>query len=219
MPAASFLSGLWPAAKEILRSFVMPDLGIRVSADLLTILLVFGVFLVVAGSLAASFAKGRAWAAVALAAGAATAGWVLFGGRHEGANFFVVITLVLGFLGGMTFVVGFFKTPWIPLALLVCILLAATGLVEAGILGLLLTLASSVLGAWSLFRRFEEYSPGRKGSRWNRRSAWGWVVCLLASGMLEAPGLGSFGRDFKIAGMVAGGAMLLLLRRPPPSEK
>lgn len=219
LPASSFLGELWPAARAILRAFVFPNTGLEVPAWLLTALLVAGVFLVVAGSLSAAFAKGKVFATVALAAGAGVAAWVLMGGRHDVAGFFVVITLVLGFLGGITFVIGFFRTPWIALGLLLCIVVAAAGLVSASLLGRLLALAASVLGAWSLYRKFESYSPGRKGSRWNQRSAAGWVVCLLASSVLEAPGLGAYGKDFKIAGMVVGCAALLLFPRVKVREK
>lgn len=211
--ASSFAGELWTAAKEILRAFVFPDKRIDVPVWLLTSLLVAGVFLVVAGSISAAFGNRKVLATVALAAGAGVAAWVLFGGRRDVAGFFVVITLVLGFLGGITFVVGFFRTPWVALGLALCIVVAAAGIVPASLLGLLLSLAASVLGAWSLYRKFEGYSPGRKGSRWNQRSAAGWVVCLLVSSMLEAPGLGSYGKDFKIAGMVVGCAAMLLFPR------
>ena len=213
LPAAGFVEGLWPAAKAIVRSFVFPGTGLEVPAWLLTAVLVAGVFLVVAGSITAALGqgKGRAWATVGLAAGAGVAAWVLLGGGHEVAGFFVVITLVLGFLGGIAFVVGFFRTPWVALGLALCIVVAAAGLVSASLLGRLLGLAASVLGAWKLYRKFEGYSPGRKGSRWNQRSAVGWTLCLLVSSVLEAPGLGAYGKDFKIAGMVVGAAALLLL--------
>ena len=219
LPASSFLAELWPSAMAILRSFVFPNTGIDVPAWLLTSLLVAGVFLVVAGSLSAAFGKGNVLAAVALPAGAGVAAWVVLGGSHEVAGFFVVITLVLGFLGGIAFVVGFFRTPWVALGLALCIVVAAAGLVSASLLGRLLALAASLLGAWSLYRTFEAYSPGRKGSRWNQRSAAGWTVCLLVSSMLEAPGLGSYGKDFKIAGMVVGCAALLLFPRVKVGEK
>jgi hypothetical protein len=217
--ASGFVSGLWPAAKAILRSFVFPNTGIEVPAWLLTALLVAGVFLVVAGSISAAMAKGKVFATIALAAGAGVAAWVLMGGRRDVAGFFVVITLVLGFLGGITFVVGFFRTPWVALGLLLCIAVAVAGIVSATLLGTLLGGAASVLGAWSLYRKFEGYSPGRKGSRWNQRTAAGWVVCLLVSSMLEAPGLGSYGKDFKIAGMIVGCAALLLFPRVKVGEK
>jgi len=218
IPAASFVGGLWPAAMAILRAFVFPDRVIDVPASLLTALLVFGVFLVVAGSISAAFGKGRVWPTVALAVGAGVAAWVVLGGSHEVAGFFVVITLVLGFLGGITFVVGFFRTPWVALGLALCVAVAAAGLVPASVLGRVLGLAASILGAWSLYRKFEAYSPGRRGSRWNQRSAVGWTVCLLVSSF-EAPGLGSYGRDFKIAGMIVGAAMLLLFPRVKVGEK
>lgn len=219
LPASSFVAGLWPAAKAIFQSFVFPDTGLEVPAWLLTALLVFGAFLVVAGSIYAAFGKGKVLATVGMAVGAAVAAWVVMGGRHEVAGFFVVITLVLGFLGGITFVVGFFRTPWVALGLALCIAVAAAGLVSATILGTLLGGAASVLGAWSLYRKFEAYSPGRKGSRWNQRTAGGWTVCLLVSSMLEAPGLGGYGRDFKVTGMIVGAAMLLLFPRVKVGEK
>jgi hypothetical protein len=208
---ASFAADLWPATKAMFQAFVFPSLGFSAPPWVLTPLLVFGVFLVTAGSLAGTLAKGKRWAPVAWAAGAAAAAWVLFGAGTEVAAFFVVITLVLGFLGGIAFVVGFLRTPWVPLALLLCILLAAAGLVPAGVLGTGLAVASSVLGVWSLYRKFEAWSPGRRGSRWNQRSAAGWVVCLLVAGLLEARGLAAYGGHFKIAGMAVGAALLVLL--------
>jgi len=217
--AAGFLEGLWPAAKAILRAFVFPDFGLEVPAWLLTALLVAGVFLVVAGSLTGALGKGKAYGTLAIAAGIGVAAWVFMAGSHDVAEFFVVITLVLGFLGGIAFVVGFFRTPWVALGLLLCIVVAAAGIVSARLLGTGLSVAASVLGAWSLYRKFEGYSPGRRGSRWNQRTAIGWTLCLLASSMLEAPGLGAHGRNFKIAGMVVGAAALILLPRAKVVQK
>jgi hypothetical protein len=217
--ASGFLEGLWPSAKAIFRAFVFPDTGLEVPAWLLTALLVAGVFLVVAGSLTGALGKGKVYGTLAMAAGAGVAAWVFMGGRRDVAEFFVVITLVLGFLGGIAFVVGFFRTPWVALGLLLCVFVAAAGIVPARTLGLLLSVAASVLGAWSLYRKFEGYSPGRRGSRWNQRTAIGWTVCLLAASMLEAPGLGSHGRNFKLAGMIVGAAALILLPRVKVAPK
>ena len=208
-----FLARLWPATKAMVRAFYAPRLGLEVPASVLTGLLVFGVFLVAAGMVMAASGKGKLWTAAAVAAGLALAGWALAGGRHEVTTFFVVVMLILAFLGGMTFLVGLLRTPWIPLGLALCILLAATGLVDARWLAAGLSVAASFLGAWSLLGKFESLSPGRKGSRWNRRTAVGWVLCLLVSGTLEAPGLASYAGDFKVAGMVVGAGLLLMMPR------
>jgi len=204
---------LWTAAKEMVAAFTEPNLGWDVPPDLLVGLLVFGVFLVVAGTAFAVQGRGRFVRAVALAAGVAVAGWILFGGMAKVATFFVVVMLVLKFLGGVTMILGIFRSFWGPAAVLAAIMLAATGVVEARLLAFGLAIVASVLGALSLFRKAEEFSPGRKGSRWNRCTAVGWVACLLAAGMLRADGLAAYGKDFKTAGMVVGGAILLLLPR------
>lgn len=213
MVLASFLAQLWPATKEMFRSFVFPSLGWSAPAWLLTPLLVFGVLLAAAGSLAGSVAKGKHWAPVAWAGGAAVAAWVFFGGRDEVATFFVILALLLSYLGGIGFVLGCLKSPWVAVAVPVCIVLAATGLVPAGILGTALAVAASVLGILSLYRKFEGLSPGRRGSRWNRRSAAGWVACLLVAGFIEPRGLAVYGPHFKIAGMVVGVGLLLFFPR------
>jgi hypothetical protein len=219
LPAADFASSLWPAAKAMFRAFVFPDLGLHPPPWILTPLLVAGVFLVVAGTLAGALGKGRLWVAAACAAGTGVAAWVVLGGRNEVSDFFVVLSLVLGFLGGIAFVVGFLRTPWVPLTLLLCIVLAASGLVAAELLGTGLAVASSVLGIWSLYGKSESWSPGRRGSRWNKRSAAGWVVCLLVSGMVPSGHLAGYGPHFKIAGMVIGGAVLLLFPRAEVGAK
>lgn len=214
-PAMGLLDGLvaarlWSATKEMLRAFLAPDLGLDVPPDLLVGLLVFGVFLVVAGTAFAHRGKGAFARVAALGAGVALAGWVLFGGTGDVATFFVVILLVLKFLGGVTLVLGIFRSFWVPAALLLAIMLAATGTLPAAPLALGLGVFASLLGALSLLRRAEDFSPGRRGSRWNRRTAVGWVVCLLVAGMLRQEGLGAHGKDFKLAGMVVGGALLFL---------
>jgi hypothetical protein len=212
-PPAAFADRLLDSAAAILRAFVFPDLGLSIPAGLLTGLLVGGVILLVLGSLSALLGRGRGWLVVSAAAAAGAAAWVLHGHRHQVAASFVVVQLVLAFAGGATFVLGFFRSPWVPGGLLLAVLLAAGRVVDARLLGALLALVASILGAWSLYRRFEEWSPGRRGSRWNRRSAAGWVLCLLASGALEAPGLASWGPAVKAAGMAAGAAALILLPR------
>ncbi len=131
----------------------------------------------------------------------------------------MVISLILGFLGGMAFVVGFLKTPWIALTLLLCVVLAAAGLVSAEFLGAALAVASALLGIWSLYGKSEGWSPGRKGSRWNQRTAFGWVVCLLVAGMVNSGRLSAYGPHFKIAGMVIGAAILLLFPRAEVGAK
>jgi hypothetical protein len=223
MPDSPFLERLPSSAWRVLRAFVAPDAGFTLPAGLVAGLLVAGVFLVGLGLVVASFGKGRAakvWVPVGVAVGAVLAGWVLTGGRKEVALFFVVVALVLKFLAGVTFLVGFFRTPWIPLGLGLAVVLAAAGWVDAGLLGTAISLAASVLGAWSLYRKFEELSPGRRGSRWNQRTAAGWVVCLLAASLLEARGLAAWGTPVKVAGIVVGAALLLLLPRslPRPSR-
>ena len=117
-----------------------------------------------------------------------------------------------------TFLVGLVRTPWIPIGLAVAVVLAAAGLVEGGPLGTIISAAASILGAWSLFRRFEGLSPGRRGSRWNQRTAAGWVVCVLAASLLDDEGLAAWGMPFKIAGIVVGGALLLLMPRALPAK-
>jgi hypothetical protein len=217
--ADGFASRLLPAAWEILRAFVAPDLGFRPPAALVVACLVSGVFLVGLGLIVASFGKGKRakiWVPVGVGIGAALAGWALTGGRKDVSNFFVVISLVLSFLGGVTFLAGFLRTPWIPLGLALAVVVAAAGWVGAGLLGTVIGVAASVLGAWSLFRRFEGLSPGRRGSRWNQRTAAGWVICLLAASMLEGEGLAGYGRHFKIAGIVVGCALLLLMPKALP---
>jgi len=206
---------LWSAAKEMVRAFWEPRLPFETPPGVVVPLLVFGVFLVVAGTVFAAAGKGGFARAAALAAGAAGAGWILWGGAGEVATFFQVLLLVLKFLGGITLVVGLTRSFWVPALLLAAVMLAATGTVDAGLLGTVLGLLASFLGALSLFRRGEELSPGRKGSRWNRRTALGWVACLLAAGMLDTGGPGAYGKHFRIAGMVVGAGVLVLgLRRP-----
>jgi hypothetical protein len=213
VPAAADPDRFWEAAKAILRAFVFPDAGWTVAPEVLTAVLVVGLFLLVTGALAAAYGGNAIRIGLASAAAAGIAAWAFAGGRREVLGFFTVITLVLGFLGGMTFVLGFVRTPWVALGLALCILLAGLGVVEARLLGTLLAFASSLLGAWSLYKRFETYSPGRRGSRWNRASAAGWTLCLLAATALDAPGLGLHRSDFKGAGMVVGAALLLLFPR------
>jgi len=221
MPASSFLSNLLPAAWDILRAFVVPDLGFRPPAWLVAALLVSGVFLVGLGLVVSSFGKresAKIWVPVGVAAGAALAGWAMTGGRRDVSTFLVVLALVLKFLGGVTFLVGLVRTPWIPIGLALAVVLAAAGLVEGGPLGTIISAAASILGAWSLFRRFEKMSPGRRGSRWNQRTAAGWVVCVLAASMLEGEGLAAYGKHFKIAGIVVGAVLLLLMPRALPGK-
>ena len=222
-PAADFGSRLVPSAIEILRAFVSPDLGVTLPAGLVTGLLIGGVFLAATGMVVASFGKGKRakiWVPVGVAVGGILAGWALTGGRKDVSNFFVVIGLVLSFLGGLTFLVGLLRSPWIPLGLAVAIVVAAAGLVDAGLLGTLIGMAGSVLGAWSLFRKFEKMGPGRKGSRWNQRTAAGWAVCLLAASTLEGEGLAGWGGHFKFAGILVGGVLLLMMPKalPKPSK-
>ena len=214
-PLANVLDGLvasrlWEALKEMAQAYLNPDLGFRTPPGVLVGVLVFGVFLVVAGTVFSAQEKGRFGTVLGLAAGAALAGWVFFGGTAEVSNFFVVILLVLKFLGGVTFVLGMFRSFWGAAAVLLAVMLAAMGLVEAAHLALALSVLASLLGALSLLGKAEEFSPGKRGSRWNRRTAVGWVACLLAAGMLEERGLATYGRDFKIAGMVVGAAVLAL---------
>lgn len=218
-----FGSRLVPSAIEILRAFVSPDLGVTLPAGLVTGLLIGGVFLAATGMVVASFGKGKRakiWVPVGVAVGGLLAGWALTGGRKDVSNFFVVIGLVLSFLGGLTFLVGLLRSPWVPLGLAVAIVVAAAGLVDAGLLGTLIGMAGSVLGAWSLFRKFEKMGPGRKGSRWNQRTAAGWAVCLLAASTLEGEGLAGWGGHFKFAGILVGGVLLLMMPKalPKPSK-
>jgi len=190
---------------------VVPDLPFEVPPDFLVGFLVFGVFLVVAGTAFAAKGGGTLWKTLAVGAGVAVAGWVFFGGRSEVATFFVVVLLVLKFLGGVTFVLGLFRSWWVLAAILAAIMLAATGTVDAGLLGTGLGILASFLGALSLYRKAAEFSPGRRGSRWNRRTAVGWVVCLFAASMLPAAeGLASHGREFKLTGMAVGLGLVLL---------
>jgi MFS family permease len=211
--AATFLDRLLPALGTILRSFVFPDLGLKIPTSILVGLLVCGVALIVMGSLSAALGRGRHWVVFAAAAAAGAAGWVLFRGRQEAATFFVVVQLLLAFVGGAAFVWGFLESPWVPGGLLLAVLFAAAGLVSAALLGTVLAVIASLLGIRSLLAKAEEWSPGRRGSRWNRRSAAGWVVALLSAGALEAGGLASWGATFKIAGMAAGVALLLTQRK------
>jgi hypothetical protein len=215
LPLANLLDGLvawrlWAALQEMARAWLDPDLGFRTPPGVLVGILVFGVFLVVAGMVLAAPEKGRFGRILGLAGGAALAGWVFFGGRADVSTFFVVILLVLKFLDGVTFVLGMFRSFWGAAAVLVAVVLASTGVVEARHLAFALSILASLLGALSLLRKAEEFSPGKKGSRWNRRTAVGWVACLFAAGMLESRGLAAHGRDFKIAGIVVGAAVLLL---------
>ncbi len=204
---------LWTTAKEMVLAFMEPNLGWDVPADVLVALLVFGVFLVVAGAAFAVQGRGKFVRMTAIAAGVSVAGWVFFGGMKEVAAFFVVILLVLKFLGGVTMILGMFRSFWGPAAVLAAVMLAATGVADARLLAFGLAVAASVLGAFSLFRKAEEFSPGRKGSRWNRCTAVGWTACLLAAGMLSNDGMAAHGKDFKLAGMIVGGAVLFLLPR------
>jgi len=214
MPLAStFLDRLLPALGTILRSFVFPDLGLRIPTEVLVGLLVCGVALIVMGSLSAVLGRGRHWVVFAGAVALGAAGWVLFRGRHEAATFFVVVQLLLAFVGGVTFVWGFLQSPWVPCGLLLAVFLAAGGVVSAALLGTVLAVTASLLGMRSLLGKAEEWSPGRRGSRWNRRSAAGWVIALLSAGALEAGGLAAWGATFKIAGMAAGVALLVAPKR------
>ncbi len=212
---ASLLDGLtaarlWSAAREMIRAWLHPDLGVRIPPDLVVGALVFGVFLVVAGTAFAAKGKGKLAVAAAVAAGLSLAGWVFFGGGKEVATFFVVILLLLKFLGGVTLVLGLLRSFWGPAAVLLAVVLAATGVAGPDPVALGLSVLASFLGALSLLQRAEEFSPGRKGSRWNRRTAAGWVACLLAAGVLEDRGLAAWGGEFRIAGVVVGTALLLL---------
>ena len=92
----------------------------------------------------------------------------------------------------------------------------AAGWVDARLLGTIIAMAGSVLGAWSLFRKFEGMSPGRKGSRWNQRTAAGWAICLLAATALEGDGLAGWRGQFKFAGILVGGVLLLLMPKALP---
>ena len=204
---------LWTAAKEMVHAFTQPDLGWNVPADVQVGILVFGVFLVVAGAAFAAQGRGTFVRMSAVAAAVSVAGWVFFGGMDEVATFFVVILLVLKFLGGVTMILGIFRSLWGPAAVLVAVMLAATGVVDPQPLAFALAVLASLLGAFSLFKRAEEFSPGRRGSRWNRCTAVGWTACLLAAGMLRSDGLAGYGKDFKMAGMVVGAAILFLLPR------
>ena len=217
--ASDFASRLFPSAIEIFRGFVSPGLGFTLPAGIVTGLLIGGVFLAATGMIVASFGKGKRakiWVPVGIAVGGILAGWALTGGRKDVSNFFVVIALVLSFLGGLTFLVGFIRTPWIPLGLAFAIVVAAAGLVDARLLGTIIAVAGSLLGAWSLFRKFEKMGPGRKGSRWNQRTAAGWAICLLAATTLEGDGLAGWGGHFKFAGILVGGVLLLLMPKALP---
>ena len=206
-------SRLWEATKEMVHAYLHPDLGFRTPPGVLVGILVFGVFLVVAGTVFSTEGKGKFFTVLGFAAGAALAGWVFFGGTQEVSTFFVVILLVLKFLGGVTFVLGLFRSFWSAAAILVAVVLAATGAAPAAPLALALSLLASFLGALSLLHRAEEFSPGKRGSSWNRRTAVGWVACLMAAGLLDEQGLAAFGRDFRLAGMVVGAGILILSPR------
>jgi hypothetical protein len=208
-----FLRRLWSVAREMVLAFMEPDLGWEVPPDALVGVLVFGVFLLVAGSAFAVQGRGRFLRMAAVAAGVSLAGWVLFGGMGKVATFFVVVLLLLKFLGGVTLVLGMFRSFWGPAVVLAAVLLGALGLVEVRLLAFVLAVLASLLGAWSLLQKAEEFSPGKRGSRWNRCTAVGWVCCLLAAGMLRSDGLAAHGDDFKLAGVVVGIAVLLLLPR------
>lgn len=214
VPASLFdafvASRLWSAAKAMVHAWLHPDLGFRVPPDAVVGTLVFGVFLVVAGTAFAAKGKGKLALVLALAAGTALAGWILWGGMREVSAFFVVILLLLKFLGGVTLVLGLFRSLWGPAAVLAAVILAATGAAPAETLAFALSVLASFLGALSLFRKAEELSPGRKGSRWNRRTAVGWVACLLAVSVLEERGLAVWGGEFRIAGVIVGVALLVL---------
>ncbi|HEU4394737.1 MAG TPA: hypothetical protein VFS92_04165 [Planctomycetota bacterium] len=217
--AGDFGSRLVPSAIEILRAFVSPSLGFRLPAGLVTGLLIGGVFLVGTGMVVAAFGKrdsAKIWVPVGVAVGGILAGWALTGGRREVSTFFVVLALLLKFLGGLTFLVGLVRTPWIPISLVVAIVVGAAGWVSTTLLGTLVAAGASLLGAWSLFSRFERLSPGRRGSRWNQRTAAGWAVCLLAASTLEGEGLAGWGSHVKLAGIVVGGALLLLMPKALP---
>ena len=132
--AADFVSRLGPSIAEILRGFVSPGIGFKLPAGLVTGLLVGGVFLAATGMVVASFGKGKRakiWVPVGVAVGGILAGWALTAGRKDVSNFFVVIALVLSFLGGLTFLVGLLRTPWIPLGLALAVVVSAAGWVDA----------------------------------------------------------------------------------------
>lgn len=215
LPLGSLLDGLvalklWNATKAVVGAFYAAEPPWVVPQTWLVPLLVAGAFLVVAGTAFASHGKGKFWTLFGCAAGAAVGAWIFMGGSREISTFFVVILLVLKFLGGVTFVLGIFRSFWIPAAFLLAVILGATAVVDPAISGRVLGVAASVLGVYSLMKKAEEFSPGRKGSTWNRRTSVGWVICLLAAGMLEASGLGAHGGSFKLAGMVIGAALVVL---------
>ncbi|MHC4820287.1 MAG: hypothetical protein ACYTDX_01035 [Planctomycetota bacterium] len=201
------------ATKDLVHAFLHPDTGVSLHPDVVVALLVFGVILVVSGTVQSTAGKKRSkfWWMMGIAAGVSLAGWVLFGGQDEVATFFVILLLVLKFLGGITFVLGLFRSIWVIVLVVAAIIAAAMGWVPVAPLGQAIGILASFLGAWSLFKKAEEFSPGRKGSRWNRRTAVGWVVCLLAAAVLEPSGLGKYGTQFKLAGMAVGVAVSLLL--------
>jgi hypothetical protein len=222
-PAGDFGSRLVPAALEIVKAFLSPDLGFSLPAGLVAGLLVGGVFLLGTGMVVASFGKresAKVWVPIGVTVGGVLAGWALTGGRKDVSNFFVVISLVLSFLGGLTFLVGLVRSPWVPISLAVAIVVGAAGLVSTTLLGTIIAAAGSITGAWSLFRKFEKMGPGRKGSRWNQRTAAGWAVCLLAASTLEGEGLAGWGGHFKFAGILVGGVLLLMMPKalPKPSK-
>jgi hypothetical protein len=204
---------LWNTARAVIRAFYEPEPLFEISQGFLAAILVAGVFLVVAGAALAASGHGRPWriAALAVAAGAAT--WVVLGGMTEVAGFFAVIALLLKFLGGVTLIVGFFRSAWVLALLLAAILVGATGLVPEQPLGQAVSATASFLGALSLFRKAEEFSPGRRGSRWNRATAAGWVLCLFAAGEMQGGSLAAHGGTFKVAGIVVGLGLVLLSPR------
>ncbi len=201
---------LWTVTKDILRSFYSPSLPWRPPASVQVGLMVFGVFLLAAGAGLSARGRGWFWKTLAVAGAAALAGWALMGGREDVLGFFAVILLVLRFFGGITLVLGALRSAWVWVLLLLSILVAATGAADPAVLGLGLGALASLLGAWSLYRKAEEISPGKRGSRWNRVTALGWAACLLAAGMLEPRGVGAWGREFQVAGMVVGVALAVL---------
>ncbi len=213
----AFLDALGRTAVDMIRAFYAAGPAFPVPQTWLLPVMVGGVFLVVAGTAFATAGKGRFWAVLGLAAAAGLAAWVFTGGTPQTLEFLSILLLILAFLGGVTFVFGLLRTVWVPALLLLCIVLAASGLADASLLGRGLGVLASFLGALSLFRKAEEFSPGKTGSRWNRRVAAGWVACLLAASLMDGAGLGALSGRFKLAGIVVGVATVIvypsLLRR------